>query len=434
MPLPRVSQPQLLANIGATFGTKILAALVSLATSVVITRALGPEGRGVFASTVALAAIGVQLGNLGLTTSNTYFLARQPELLRQLIGNSLAAAVAFGLLAMVAIAAVAVWTGQVQQLGPQLLLAAMLTVPVGLAYTLLQNLLLAIARVAAFNWIEIGLRVCSLLFVGAAVLIGLSSPLNLYWATVITQCLAAALILFTLKERRFRVSFDLLRAQVPFAFRSYLTCLLSFLLIRADLLMVEHFSGNAEAGQYSIAVSMADMIFMLPTAAGAIAFPKLSESADRSTRNATTLSLLVHVGWSVALISSLAAIVARPAVRLLFGAAFAPAVPMFYILAGAAVPMSLATILSVRLASEGFPWSSAWVWLAALIINIGLNLLWIPHYGGNGAAFASLVAYSVALPLQVIALRCTASDDAAGLLAPRTRPLPAASDTGSSAR
>ena len=35
-------------------------------------------------------------------------------------------------------------------------------------------------------------------------------------------------------------------------------------------------------------------------------------------------------------------------------------------------------------------------------MNLGLNLLWIPQFGGVGAAWASLVAYAVVFGLQLL--------------------------------
>jgi Na+-driven multidrug efflux pump len=43
----------------------------------------------------------------------------------------------------------------------------------------------------------------------------------------------------------------------------------------------------------------------------------------------------------------------------------------------------------------GKPHYAAYIFAPALVINIGLNYLWIPKYGGVGAAWASNVSYTV---------------------------------------
>ncbi|RLD81813.1 MAG: multidrug transporter MatE, partial [Bacteroidetes bacterium] len=51
-------------------------------------------------------------------------------------------------------------------------------------------------------------------------------------------------------------------------------------------------------------------------------------------------------------------------------------------------------ILSGHLAGLGRPEVTLYVFLPALVLNIILNLLWIPEYGGEGAAMATNVSYA----------------------------------------
>ena len=54
-----------------TFSTRILLIVVSLITSVFVARALGPEGRGLYAIALTVSMLGIQFSNLGLHSSNT---------------------------------------------------------------------------------------------------------------------------------------------------------------------------------------------------------------------------------------------------------------------------------------------------------------------------------------------------------------------------
>jgi hypothetical protein len=78
-------------KVAETFLTRILLIGIGLITSVIVARVLGPEGRGLYAVAATIAAMGVQLGNLGLHASNTYYVAQKPELLPFLMGNTLIA-------------------------------------------------------------------------------------------------------------------------------------------------------------------------------------------------------------------------------------------------------------------------------------------------------------------------------------------------------
>ena len=79
-----------------TFVTRILLIGIGLVTSVIVARILGPEGRGLYAVALAVGAIGMQFGNLGLHASNTYYVSRDRSLLPLLVSNTLLVSFAFG--------------------------------------------------------------------------------------------------------------------------------------------------------------------------------------------------------------------------------------------------------------------------------------------------------------------------------------------------
>ena len=54
-----------------TFSTRVLLIIFSLATSIIIARSLGPEGRGLYALAITIGTMGVQFTNMGLHSSNT---------------------------------------------------------------------------------------------------------------------------------------------------------------------------------------------------------------------------------------------------------------------------------------------------------------------------------------------------------------------------
>jgi Na+-driven multidrug efflux pump len=55
----------------------------------------------------------------------------------------------------------------------------------------------------------------------------------------------------------------------------------------------------------------------------------------------------------------------------------------------------IARILSGRFAGAGEPGLLIKIFVPALFINILLNLLWVPEYGGNGAAMATNISYTL---------------------------------------
>ncbi len=79
----------------------------------------------------------------------------------------------------------------------------------------------------------------------------------------------------------------------------------------------------------------------------------------------------------------------------IWGEKFQPSVLIIqYILPGILF-ISIYRVLSSRLAGIGKPQISIYVFLPALIVNVLLNLWWIPLYGAFGAVLATNVSYTL---------------------------------------
>jgi O-antigen/teichoic acid export membrane protein len=397
----------LLRSIAETFAAKVGAAALGLISGAIVARALGPEGRGAFVAAATLSGLGVQLANVGLQTANTCYVSRDASRLPTVIANSLLVACLAGAAAAAAVLVCAWLLGATVSLPAGLIWLAMVSIPIGLAYMLFSQLLIAVERVQLFNQIEIGSKSASIILSIAIVLIGIANPSALFFCAVAAQT-AGLWVLWKSLGQRVTVlrsgSLALLREQLPLGMRAYLAALLASLLLRSDVLLVQSISGNAETGYYSIAVAMADVLYMLPAAAGMLLFPRMTAMRDAKSRRGEAMRMLLLIGAAMTGLGAAAAIAATPVVTLVFGVSFEPAVSMFYILVVAMVIYGMNNIVSVLLASEGMPWIAVWVWGVGLVVNIALNLFLIPTYGGHGAAFASLISYGLVLIIQLFAV------------------------------
>ncbi|MDX1390304.1 MAG: oligosaccharide flippase family protein, partial [Acidobacteriota bacterium] len=275
--LRRALDSDFVQKVVETFATRILLIGIGFATSVLIARILGPEGRGLFAVAGAIAAIGIQFGNLGLHSANTYSVARDRSLLPGLLANSLLVGFVLGGL-------VAVITWGVTRLFPSvapipglLLVLALASIPTSLAYMLAQNLLLGMQEVRAFNKIELAARVITVGLITLVIVIGFVTPETVFVAGLAAGVINLLWVLWCLRpfiHETPRPSWPLLRDNIAYGFRVYLNCLFAFLVIRLDLLMVQFMLGAEQTGYYSISVSMADLVYLLPVVIGTILFPK----------------------------------------------------------------------------------------------------------------------------------------------------------------
>jgi O-antigen/teichoic acid export membrane protein len=404
----RALQSDFVRKVLETFATRILLIGIGFATSVLVARILGPEGRGLFAVAGAIAAIAIQFGNLGLHSANTYSVARDRSLLPGLLANSLLVSfVLGGLVGIIAWGLSRAWPS-IAPVPDTLLLIALASIPPSLAYMLAQNLLLGIQEVRAFNKIELATRVITVGLITLVVVIGFVTPETVLLAGLAAGVINLCWVLWHLRpfiKGPVRPSWSLLKDNIAYGFRVYLNCLFAFLVIKLDLLMVQYMMGAEHAGYYSISVSLADLVYLLPVVIGTILFPKLAALDNIEEKWSLTNKTALVVAAMMIGISTVSIALARPAVHLVFGAEYLPAVPAFLVLAGALVFLGINTIYSNFLASTGLPWFTVGLWGSVTVLNVVLNLVMIPKQGIMGAALASLACYALALVIQYLYAR-----------------------------
>ncbi len=385
-------------KVAETFTTRILQIGLGLITTILIARILGPDGRGFYAVASTISSIGVQFGNLGLQASNTYYVAKDRTILPVLFTNSLAVSFLFGgggtVLAWIFFN---LWPGFAPVRGI-LLVLALFSIPFGLASLLLKNLLIGILKVRTYNTIELSTSVISVVMILALMIMHAVSTESVFAIGLITSLIGFIWAFYQLARHieRFPLpSLRLLKSNIGYGFKVYLSTFFAFMVMRIDLLMIYHMLGETQAGYYSVAVTLINMLFVLPTVVNTIAFPKLSSEADPVKRWLFTVKTAYGIGIIMFFACLFSLFFSRYAIILLFGKKFEPAYVPFLILSLGILVLSVEGIFRKFINTDpikGFRKEVIYMWACALPVNIGLNYLFIPKFGLNGAALASVIS------------------------------------------
>lgn len=406
----RIRTSVLVHDTSATFLTRIAVVAIGIGSNVVTARYLGPEGRGMLAVLTTVTGIAVQFGNFGLHSSNTYFVAKNREILPELLGNTV-------WLSLIGGAIISLFVWGILYFNPRfaggislsLLFVTLLSIPFSLLFLLGSNILLGIQMIKAYNLFDLLNKLIVFLTVVIALTIlgqGLYAIVSITAFFTIIFSLIVLKSLCSVGDKPPRFDVTVLKQTLPYGFKAYVVALFAFLLRYADLLMVQYMLGPAQAGYYSIARSMADMLYVLPMAVGMILFPRLSALRDERVKWLLTERVAAIMGLVMVILSLFGLIFAKPVVHLLFGSDFLSSVPAFTILAIAMIFYGINNIISIYLAASGFPLFAIYIWAFIGVLNIVLNILVIPLWGIMGASSASLISYSAILFLQyVYALR-----------------------------
>ena len=378
---------RLRTDVFLTFGGKLTTLAVGFVTVAVIARELGPGGTGTFLVAYSLSLLLLQVGALGLTSANPYFAAREPSRVAQIVVNSLWLAAGLGILLVAAGSALKlVAPGALQGLTWAALAATLAGIPGALAAYLFQSVLLGEGRLVAYNAVEAGQTALTLLAVIAGfALFGFGITGTLLVLSASRYAAAAIYLVLLLRSSSWLRTFDwaLARRMSAYGFRVYVSIVLSYLIVRFDLLLVNGYLGSSEAGLYGVAATIADGMFVIPTVIALNLFPRVARGDPTKASAEVFRSVAVLYG----LLCLLTIPLAGPAIRLFFGESYSGATSLYYWLLPGIYAYGMVTILSGHFAGRGFPRAAIIFWVSGFALNVVLNVLFLP---GRGAWVAAL--------------------------------------------
>jgi O-antigen/teichoic acid export membrane protein len=390
-------QTGLIAGTSVLFVASIISFAGRFATSVVIARTLGPQFKGIYNLTLLSSGLVIILCNLGLNGAISYFTASKKYSTRQMFLLAITAgsvlSIAGGVLFYLAYKYFLV-NNILAGSDPQLILWAMLGLPLSLVASFLASLLLGQQRMFAYNSVDI-LRVLSNLgfqITSSVLSAGVTGAVIAWLAANVLALLFALWLLrgeFSLKVGQLR---SVIRPALSYGARSYVGNLLTFFNYRLDSFLVNFYRGAAAVGQYTTSVTMAELLWYLPNAVSGALFPKVS-SLDKDTANRITPQACRQTLLVVVLAAIVFGIVGGWLLVLFYGQAYLPAVRPFLWLLPGMVGVTVAKIISADLSGRGKPQFSAYSAGITVFVTIVLDVLLIPRFSISGAAIASSIAY-----------------------------------------
>ena len=111
-----------------------------------------------------------------------------------------------------------------------------------------------------------------------------------------------------------------------YGFRAYVAIVLSYLIVRFDLLLVNAFLGRREAGLYGVAATLADGMFVIPMVISLNLFPRVARGDPTQASAEVFRSTAVLYG----LLCLVTVPLAGPAITTFFGESYSDATNLYY--------------------------------------------------------------------------------------------------------
>lgn len=392
-----MAQRSFLKDFTGVFSSNVFLILAGLIASVILSRKLGPDGFGTYSAILVLPLIVVSFAQLGIRGSSIYHIGKKQ------FGQSETVSSILLILVLTSILGILItWTGFVfmdeHSFNSIYILLVLLTIPFRLAMAYFGGIFLGNEQIGRSNFINWFSEVIHL--VAVIVFVWL---LNMQIAGALLSMLVAHVFIsiwaFIVLRKEFGFKWQFRKEIITSLLSMGFLFALSFVIIqlnyRIDVLLLQRLSTEQEVGYYSLGVSIAEKLWQLPLAIGVVLMSRTANADDQEAINRTTarlarVSLIIGLGASVLMF-----IVSPWILPAIWGEEFRPSVMTIqYILPGILF-ISVYRVMNSRLSGIGRPEVSIYVFLPALILNILLNLWWIPSYGAMGAVMATNASYTL---------------------------------------
>jgi O-antigen/teichoic acid export membrane protein len=384
--------------------TVIVAALISVVTA----RWLGPEGLGVywlivFGSGLAVTVLG------GVGSAIAYQISNRGRPPREVVATALALAVGVGLVALLLLGTIYLVSGD-----PSLWWLPVIggALPLLLASSALTWALLGADDHRNYNRAILAPSALTLLFLvlllgpGQLANGGDSSVRLALTAWLLAQ---AGTVLWLLWIGRHDWLPPALQAITPagigsialFGLQTGLADVVSLLNYRVDVFILGLLKGPADAGIYTIAVQIADALWVVSSAIGVAIYARVGQLQRREAAALTARSMR-HALFILTILGIGAMILPSFVFPILFGDEYSGAIAPTRLLVPGIVIFGLGRIFSTFFTNGlGRPRIPLLIAATSLVICTVLSFALIPPFGMNGAAVATTVSYIVSMLLAI---------------------------------
>lgn len=401
-----------------TAAARVAVYLLAFVSSLAISRALEPEGRGSYYVLVTVATTAVALGHLSVHRAQLV-LWSDIRLRRSLAANAVLLGLTIGGLAAVIAWAVvtALGPGIVPVESSALLVLVLVGVPVSAIALYLENLLALGDRLGRAN----GARLLAAATKASALLVLWLSEALTVGAAVTLWVVAAAVPLLVsvpaagvrLRAMSSRLAARSVRLSLPF----HIGTAAIFLLFRVDVFILNAQVPTFDVGLYSLAVILAELAYLFTDPVAQVVLP--NQAGDDLAEAGRITAVAARVNLVVGTVVAGAVVLAAPVfVPLVYGSAFEGSVEAVVALAPGVAALSMVRPIGAFLTRLERPGLLSGLALGALGANVALNLILIPPFGIAGAGIASSITYAALAGAYLVWLR-RAAELAPSELVPR---------------
>jgi len=201
----------------------------------------------------------------------------------------------------------------------------------------------------------------------------------------------------SLKIKTWRFDRGLAKTMLSSSWLLMLSSASTYIYLKIDQIMIGNILNKTDLGLYSVAVKLSDVWYFIPGVICGSLFPAIANArkVDLKLYKERLSRLYFLLGGVAIFISAFLAIIAPWLINFLFGEQYLAAAGIVRIYIWSGVGMFVSAAIGNYLLLENKLKAIFYFNFFPMLVNIGLNLIFIPRFGLAGAAWATLISYSV---------------------------------------
>ncbi len=378
-------------------GGSVFCAGLGIVSSMMLARALQPEGMGQYKLPFTVGTLIVTFLGLGIGQANIYLLNKHKIDPRQIMINSIWISLV-GAIVIILILPIVLTTFMDYFGRFPLLVIILFSLGISFSYgvNLFRPMLVAALRIQQAVIADVAGKAIFLLAVALGFLFNWLTVNVALFLVALEHLFCILLVIWFLRGQiTFGYSFNskVFKDGFSYGLRLLLSNIVTVMNASIGLLLLRYLMPDdfANIGYYDRATSLCGLIMLVPVAVGPLLYANWSGLSGQKRNSQAAMAMRLYLVLGLVIVFGIA-LFARWAMLLLFGQEFLPAVPALRILAvGIALRCTFA-VCNNLLASDGRAHVTAYIMSVSVVIMIVLTCLLVPYYGINGAALAFVFA------------------------------------------
>ena len=365
--------------------TKFITVAISLAESVILARYLGASLKGTSAYISRITSIGSTVITFGMHQAYPYLRKKYGK--DEIYEDYMSAIVVLYLIYMVVALIVGLlFISDIE------IKAAILMIPL-MGYTNVVNYVCLVETPNKKNTVE---TISTFVYVLFLAILWLFTKSTFAWAVVILafSSVLRAIVFTAIVRPRVHIHKDFFRVVIDLfsiGFFPMLALLMTTLNYQIDVLMLKQYTfiTAAQIGVYSIGISVSNKMVLIPDTLKGVMVSKLAKGADEK-EVARVLRLCLCAGCMLCIVFL---ILGNWVIGILYGNEYAGAYEIMAISAIGAVMIGYFKLIAQYNIVNGNQKYTVGLLSISIVLNVILNLLFIPRWNANGAALATCLSH-----------------------------------------